>query len=540
MRLNLLESLSDNIAIDKDKCVFCSICVNTCILDNLRMKLAPCRQGCPLGVNCQGYVQLIARGEEKQAMEILRKDLPFPAILGRVCSHPCEETCHRKETEGDAVAIRNLKRYLADQFADEAIPLPEMQPDSGKTIAIVGSGPAGMMAAYDLRIQGHLVTIFDSEKEPGGMLRWAIPDFRLPQSVLDKEMGLLADMGVSFQCNVAIGKDKTIEALKNEFDAVVVATGCPEHGLLHIAGEEKQGVYHGLPFLKIVHEGKSPEIGEKVIVIGGGNVAVDSAQTALRLGAKEVTMATLESDKQLPAFPEAIESAAAEGIKFECSWGNPKLNFQDDRLIGIDFQRCVQVFDDCGCFAPSFDDCELHYLDADTVIIAIGQQVDKAFLESAGLIQDDKMAVDPLTLQAPNTPDEKVFVAGDTHKGPSSVIHALASGREAAESVHRFLCGEHLRFGRAYPGPIETEFDIDTSGASLDKRIIVTEHHAKGKGDFQEIESSITQEAARLEAKRCYSCGQPFGKFRTCWFCLPCEVECPNDALKVKIPYLLR
>jgi NADPH-dependent glutamate synthase beta subunit-like oxidoreductase len=537
MRINLLESLSDNIAIDKDKCVFCSICVNTCILDNLRMKLAPCRQACPLGVNCQGYVQLIARGEEKQAMELLRNDLPFPAILGRVCSHPCEEKCHRKETEGAAVAIRTLKRYLADQFENEAAVLPEMQPDSGKTIAIIGSGPAGMMAAYDLRTQGHMVTIFDSEKEPGGMLRWAIPEFRLPQSSLDKEMGLLTDMGVVFQCSVAIGKDKSIEALKDEFDAVVVATGCPEHGLLHIDGEENQGVFHGLPFLKMAREGKNSEIGEKVIVIGGGNVAVDSAQTALRLGAKEVTMATLESDNELPAFPEAIESAAAEGIKFECSWGNPKLNFQDGKLIGIDFQRCVQVFDDCGCFAPSFNDCELHYLDADTVIIAIGQQADKSFLESAGIIRDSKMTADPLTLQSP---DEKIFVCGDTHSGPSSIIDAMASGREAAESVNRFLNGDHLRYGRQYPGPIETEFDIDTSNASSEKRITVNEHHAKGKGDFQEIESSITQEAARIEAKRCYSCGQPFGKFRTCWFCLPCEVECPTDALKVKIPYLLR
>ncbi len=537
MGLNLLEALSDNIVIDTDKCVFCSICVNTCILDNLRMKLAPCRQACPLGVNCQGYVQLIARGEESKAMELLRQDLPFPGILGRICSHPCEEKCHRKEQEGEAVAIRHLKRYIADQFTGEKIPLPEILPDTGKDVAIVGSGPAGMMAACDLRTHGHSVTIFDSEKEPGGMLRWAIPDFRLPQSILDREMELLVDMGVSFQCNVTIGKDKSMETLKNEFDAIIAATGCPGHGMLHIDGEENPGAYHGLPFLKLVREGKILEIGKKIVVIGGGNVAVDSAQTALRLGAEEVTMVTLESNNELPAFPEAIKSAAAEGIKFQYSWGNPKLNFSDEQLIGIDFQRCVQVFDNCGCFAPSFDDCQLHYMDVDTVIIAIGQQADKVFLESSGLIQNSEMVVDPLTLQSK---DEKIFVAGDIQTGPSSVIHAMASGQEAAESVNRFLNGEHLRFGRQYPGPIETQFDIDTSMGSVDKRIIIDEHCSTGKGDFQEIELSISQEAARKEAKRCYSCGQPFGKFRTCWFCLPCEVECPNDALEVKIPYLLR
>ncbi len=537
MRLNLLESLSDNISIDKDKCTFCSICVDTCILDNLRMKLAPCRQGCPLGVNCQGYVQLIARGEDEKAMEVLRKDLPFPAILGRICSHPCEERCHRKAIEGEAVAIRVLKRYLADQFMEEKMLLPEIQPDSGKAVAVIGSGPAGMMAAHDLRIQGHSVTVFDAESQPGGMLRWAIPDFRLPQSELEKEIGLLNQMGVSFQCGVKIGQDKSLSQLRNEFNAVIVATGCSEHGVLHMEGEDKQGVYHGLPFLKEVREEKRPDVGRKVLVIGGGNVAVDSAQTALRLGAKEVTMVTLESDDELPAFQEAIEGAAAEGIKFHCSWGNPKLNFQDDKLIGIDFQRCTQVFDDCGCFAPSFDDCELHYLDADTVIVAIGQQADRAFLESTGLVQDTKMAVDPLTLQ---TSDKKVFVAGDMYSGPASVIDAMASGKQAAESVNRFLKGEHLRFGRKYPGPVETEFDIDTGGASADRRITIAEHRTEGKGDFQEIEPGIDPAAARLEARRCYSCGQPFGKYRTCWFCLPCEVECPNEALKVKIPYLLR
>lgn len=541
-RTNLLECLSDNIVIDKDRCTACGICVETCIMDNLRMKLSPCREACPLGVNCQGYVQLIARQKEDEAVALLKQTLPFPGILGRICTHPCEEHCHHKKIDGQAVAIRGLKRYLADFCDGKETILPKMAPDSGKKIAVIGSGPAGMMAAYDLRLAGHAVTVFDSANEPGGMLRWGIPEFRLPLSSLEKEIQMLKDMGVQFACNVAIGPhktktDKTIEELKKEFQAIILSTGCPEHTKLNVKGEDLAQVFHGIPFLKDVRSGKQPKLGKKVVVIGGGNVAVDAAQTALRLGAQKISMVCLESENEIPAMKEDLAAAKSEGIELKYSWGSPNFIAIDGQLGSVEFMRCTSVFDAHGNFSPDFDSCELKSVEADSVIVAIGQKADASFLETMGLSGDIIAQIDSITQQ---TSDDMIFMAGDVLTGPSSVIEAMAKGRNAAESAHRFVKGEHLKYGRAYEGPIETDFEIDISRGNGLNRHSVPGHQCQGKGDFKELGNSYDTLAAQEEAGRCYSCGDPFGKFRTCWFCLPCEVECPNDALYVEIPYLMR
>jgi len=534
MRINLLESLADNIVIDKDKCTFCGDCVERCVLDNLRMKLAPCRQACPLGVNCHGYIQSVARGEENEGMKLLRETLPFPGILGRICSQPCEEECYRKNVDGDSVAIRYLKRYLFDELDDSGTELPEVAEDSGKRVAVIGSGPAGLMAAFDLRIQGHAVTVFDAHGEPGGMLRWAIPEFRLPGEVLKRELDVLREMGIEFQCGITIGKDKGMDEIKADFQAIIIATGCPNHLMLNKDDERLAGVYHGLPFLRDVRNGTMPAVGKKTIVIGGGNVAVDAAQTALRVGAEEVTMVCLESESEVPAFPWAVESALSEGVKMKCSWGPLTFSGKNGAVSGVEFQRCLQAYDACGTFQPLFDSCELLPLEAETVIIAIGQAPDRALLEKIRLKSED---VDPLTLQFS---DEVIFMAGDVLSGSTSVVESMATGREAAESVSRFLKEEHLKLGRRYAGPIETDFEIDTSKADGAKRLNISQYKCRGKGDFTELEQGVDVETARQEAKRCLSCGEPFGKYRTCWFCLPCEVDCPHEALWVEIPYLLR
>lgn len=531
MRNTILEALSDNIVIDKNKCVFCGECVNTCILDNLRMKLAPCRQACPLEVNCQGYIQLILRGENGKALEMIEKNLPFLSILGRICSAPCEQVCHHGKTDGQPLAIRALKRYVASTIEKKELPLPTMAPTSGKSCAIVGSGPAGMIAAWDLLIKGHAVTVIDAEIAPGGMLKWAIPSFRLPNDILDKEFTRLKAMGMIFKGRTKLGMDVFLDNLARDYDAVIIATGCTKSKHLGIEGENLPGVFPALPFLKAVRAGNPPGVGKNAVVIGGGDVAVDSAQTVRRLGSENVTIISLEHKDMLPASKEALEMAAAEGIILDPCWGPTRILSKEGKVSGIELQKCISVFDMAGCFSPSFDDCTLKMINADTIIIAIGQEVAPDLFN--GSVPDH----DSLTLQ---TELNNVFIAGDVRSGMSTAVNAMASGRQAAESVHRLFIGAHLFYGRRYQGPIEKEFDIDTSRGTAGKRVSVTWKSSTKLDDFNEVEQVLTDDEARMEAGRCYSCGTPFGKFRTCWFCLPCEVECPTDALWVDIPYLLR
>ena len=535
---NLLQSLSDNIVVDTEKCTGCGICVETCVLDNLRLLLPPCRAACPLSLNCQGYIKLIAKGEEARALEQTREILPFPGILGRICSQPCEAACHRNVSgEGGSLAIRALKRHLTEDIANAEIPVPEMAADTGRKVAIVGSGPAGMLAAYDLRVKGHDVVMLEAESDPGGALRWAIPEFRLPIDILQVELNLLKAMGITIECGVKIGADRSLDDLKDAYDAVIVATGCARWAKLDLPQEELPGIYHGLPFLHDTRSGQVPEVCKRVVVIGGGNVAVDAAQTAIRLGAEEVTVACLESATELPAFEWAVETALYEKIAFAYGWGPVQFLSEGGAVSGVEFQSCVQVYDEAGAFAPRFASEDRMTLPADTVIVAIGQDSDTSLLRGTEALRDGTIAVDSLTLQ---TGDEKVFVAGDLLTGPSSAVDAMAHGREAAESVDRFLNDEHLKYGRAYAGPTITDFEIEIDPHLPSDRVAQPLHQIEGTGDFGEIEQGLTLEAAREEAHRCNSCGQPVGFYRTCWFCLPCEVECPEEALYVEVPYLLR
>ncbi len=530
MRINMLESLSDNITIDPQKCTTCGACVDRCILDNLRLKLAPCRQACPLKVNCQGYVQLILRDREDEALEMVERELPFPAILGRLCSAQCEDNCHRKQIEGEAVAIRALKRYVSDLAENDDLRLPEKAAATGKHCAVVGAGPAGMLAAFDLLVKGHAVTVYDAEQEPGGMLRWAIPAFRLPDEVLSAEWAKLTALGVTFAGGQSLGHDISLGKLTADYDAVILAIGCQRSKRLQIEGENADGVIHALGMLRTVRDGQRPEMGKDVVVIGGGDVALDAAQSALRLGAERVLVVSLESRDILPASVESLMQAESEGVELDGSWGPTRLVVQDGRVTDVELQRCTAVFDSLGCFAPLYDDCTLKTVPADTVVIAIGQERDPDFTADAD-------SCNPLTLQ---TADQNVFWAGDAVGGPSTIVEAMASGRRAAESVHRVFTGQHLVYGRSYPGPFETQFEIDISRGSDARRILPSWRLLAGKGVFEEVEKGLTEKEARQEAGRCYGCGAPFGKYRTCWFCLPCEVECPHDALWVQIPYLLR
>jgi NADPH-dependent glutamate synthase beta subunit-like oxidoreductase len=532
MDINFLTSLSENIRIDRDKCTACGRCVEVCVLDNLRLQLAPCRQACPIGMNCQGYIRQIARGKDEDGVEKVREAAPFGGILGRVCSRPCEAKCNRTKVDGQAVAIRDLKRYLTDAA-------PGMKPPAvaeiDKKTAVVGAGPAGLAAAYYLRAAGFKVSLYDQESAPGGLLRWAVPEFRLPREVLDRDLGVLAAMGVEFHGNRTLGKDLKLEDLEQKYDAVILAVGCYGRPRLDVPGEEATDVFPALEFMKKVREKKPPQIGERVVIVGGGNAAVDAAQTALRLGGKKVHLVSLEKREEMPAFAWSAAEAEEEGVLIQNGWGPKEFRTQGGKVKGVTFKKCAAVCDANGCFCPSYDEKTTMDLPADTVILAIGQKLDNRVL-APWLNASSGVEFDPVTFQ---TRKAKVLVAGDLSRGPKSIVEAMAQGKEAALSVTRLLTGEDLYYERENGKPYELQFEPDWNRAKKQERVPMPQIALSQRKEFREVAKGYSKEEALAEAERCLNCGIPTG-LRTCWFCLPCEIECPEEALYVEIPYLLR
>ncbi len=533
MDINLLTSLSDNIRIDRNKCNACGRCVEICILDNLRLQLSPCRQACPLGMNCQGYIQDLARGQEAKGLEKVRETIPFGKILGRVCSKPCESNCSRIKFDGQAVAIRDLKRYLSDQ--EEEFLLPIIVEELPQKIAIIGAGPAGLTAAYYLRANGFRVDLFDKEAAPGGLMRWAIPEFRLPQEILDKELAFLPKMGISFKGHKTWGKDLELAELERNYDSILLAIGAQETSRLNVPGEEGEGILPVLEFLKRVREKEKLSLGQRVLVIGGGNAAVDAAQTAWRLGAQKVILVCLENRSEMPAFPWSVEEAVAEGVEMLNGWGPRQFRLEGEKVRGLSLQKCVRVFDSQGLFSPIYDSKTTMDLPADTVILAIGQKIDLNLIP-ADLRGAEGVIFHPVTYQTKN---KKIFIAGDFSRGPRTIVEAMSQGKEAAISIKRFLQNYDLEYGRVNRSIYEMAFEVDFSKAKPRPRMPLSQIPVEQRRGFQEISKTYSRAEAVAEAERCLNCGVPFG-LRTCWFCLPCEIECPEKALYVEIPYLLR
>jgi len=533
MDFNLLTSLNDNIRIDRDKCTACGRCIEVCVLDNLRLQLSPCRQACPVGMNCQGYIHHLAQGKMDKGLEKVREAVPFGGILGRICSRPCEAVCNRVKVDQQPVAIRDLKRYLADQDGETWV--PTMSEEKPQRVAVVGAGPAGLTAAFYLRSAGFRVALYDQESAPGGLLRWAIPEFRLPLEVLDRELGFLEAMGIDFQGNRILGKDLDLEKIEEEYDAVLLALGAYGQTRLGAPGEEAQGILPALDFMKSVREKKPPPVGAKVIVVGGGNAAVDVAQTALRLGARKAHLVSLEKREEMPAFRWSVAEAEEEGIDIQNGWGPMRFRMEGKKVAGVSFKKCVAVNDSQGIFCPSYDEKTTLDLPADTVILAVGQKAERGVLESS-LYGPEEVRCHPLTFQ---TPKQKIFCAGDFLRGPKTLVDAMAQGKEAALSIQRLLQGEDLEYARVNPTIYELQFEPDLSQAKKRQRVAMPAIPLSRRKGFQEVARGYSREEAMAEAERCLNCGVPFG-LRTCWFCLPCEIECPEKALYVEIPYLLR
>ncbi len=527
---------SNNIQIDRSKCVFCGLCAERCIMDHIRLELSPCRASCPIGQNCQAYIQQIHRGESGRAFATVLETNPLPGVLGRVCHHPCQQACNRNGIDKAPVSIRALKRFL---FETNARPEPPSiacsQPES---VGIVGSGPAGLMAAWELRRRGYKVTVYDTSATPGGNLTGVIPEFRLPKKVAIADIEWIENWGVEFELGSELSRDIDVDRVRKLHGAVLIASGRAQALRLNITGEDAANVWAALPFLEQVKSGQKPNLGASVVVIGGGNVAIDAALTAKRLGTGSVRLICLERADEMPAFAQHVSEAIEEGITIEYGWG-PRAFIRNGALAGaVNCQLCLCVWQD-QCFAPTFDCTVERIFSADNFIVAVGGQPDPDLLNRFGLIPELGMTriADPITLE---TRTAGVFAAGDLVSGPSSVVEAMASGRRASISIDRFLTGNDLRYGRSYAGPFVTEFAAhpqEVYGALQQQPARVPLADRRG---MQEVELKFTIAQALEESRRCLNCGVPVGYNDSCWACLPCEVSCPEQALRVAVPYLNR
>jgi heterodisulfide reductase subunit A-like polyferredoxin len=543
--------------VDETKCNGCSECTQACpveVLDPFDRSLgkrkaiakhyaqatpnifgilknghSPCKMKCPAHVNIQGYVQLIKKKEYLKAVNLIRERNPLSAICGRICTHPCEEACTRSNAD-DAIAIRLLKRFASDkememiQSGQLALPEQKSPAPNAKKVAVVGAGPAGLTVANDMADRGAAVTVYEVMPAAGGMLRYGIPEYRLPKKVLDHEVELIRRKGVRFVFNCRVGKDTTIEKLRKEHDAVFISVGVSLGRPLGIEGENKTGVMQGVDFLRQAASTKKPAVKNRVVVIGGGNVAVDVARTALRLGAKNVEMVCLEQRGEMPAYPEEVAATLEEGITIRNGWG-PRQILGNGSVTGIEFKRCTSVFDADHRFNPKYDENEKTSLEAEQVILAIGQQSDKAFLAGAGVeLNRASIKADPVTMA---TTQPGVFAGGDTVSGPLSVIEAVGAGKRAAESIDRYLNGRDIRAGRFDETLRELPDELlpETEGIERKQRGQVSELPVSSRlKSFAEVEGGLTEAAALAEAERCLNCA-------LCSECGQCVEACKQNAI---------
>ncbi len=496
----------------------------------LKLGHAPCKVKCPANINIQGYIQLIKKKEYVKAVNLIRQRNPLAAICGRVCPAPCETACTRSNVDS-ALAIRQLKRFASDQeinlIKSGELAMPEIKsPQVGaKKIAIVGAGPSGLTAAADLAEKGFAVTIYESKNTAGGMLYWGIPQYRLPKDILDYEVELIKRKGVNIVLNCCVGKDKSIAELQKENDAVYMSAGAHVSRKLGIAGEDIKGVDYGVEFLKQVgNENDKPKVKEHVVVIGGGNVAVDVARTALRLGAKKVELVSLEKRNEMPAYKEEIESTLAEGIIIRNGWG-PKQILGNGVVTGIELRQCLSVFDNNGKFNPTYDDNNTITINSAQVIVAIGQMVDGDLTKHIGVdMERGCFKADPVTLE---TSVKGIFAGGDNAAGRGSVIQAVAAGKRAAESIDRYLNGDEMLTNRFEHTIKPVPEELLPSIKQVKKKIRATAIELpveKRVNNFYEIEGSFSVDDALAEAERCLNCAQ-------CSECMECVSACEKKAI---------
>lgn len=540
--------------IREDRCTGCGICAENCPVsvpnefdENLQDRKAiyryfpqavpltfvidkkdpaPCRIQCPAEINVQGYVQLIAQGKYREAVELIMERLPLPGVLGRVCPHSCESACRRSGVDS-SVAIRELKRFAADQVNLEDIPLPIIEERSEK-VAVIGSGPAGLTVAYYLRLKGYGVTIFEALPALGGMLRVGIPEYRLPREVLDHEISNILRTGITVETEKQLGKDFSLEDLRQRgFRAIFIGTGAHGPLKLNLPGEEDlSGIMQATDFLREVSLGRTEPPGKHVAIVGGGNVAIDSARTALRLGSEEVTIVYRRSREEMPAYEEEIEDALLEGIQIRYLTAPVALVSSDGKVTGL---HCLETVlgppDESGRRRPVPREGSDFVIKCDALIPAIGQEPETEWCTEYGLEVSRRGRIGALkTTMQTNAPD--VFAAGDAVSGAATVIEAVAAGHKAVTAIDRYLRGESLE-ALEYEEPLNTGDDwrqIPEGLPPLSRATVSRIEPQQAKGTFSEVSLGMTEDVAKAEANRCLNCG-------ICSECMECVRACERSAV---------
>ena len=500
---------------------------------------APCKTACPAHIAVQGYLKLAAQGKYKEALQLIKRDNPFPAVCGRICNRRCEDACTRG-TIDQAVAIDEVKRFIAQQdlnaetrFVPEKV-IPKVDGEFEEKIAIIGGGPAGLSCAYYLAEKGYRPTVFEKEKQPGGMLMHGIPEFRLEKDVIEAEIDVLRALGVEFHCGVEVGRDVTIPELREQgYKGFYVAIGLQSGGKLGVPGEDAEGVKAGIELMREVNlEGKK-NLSGRVVVIGGGNIGADVARTALRCGAEKVSLYCLEDYDSMPMGVEDRTECEEDGIEIHAGWGQTEILAENGRCSGIRFRKCLSVRNAEGRFAPTFDDNTTEEVPCDMVLYCIGQKVDwKGLLTGTAveLNSNGTAKADPVTYQ---TAEPDIFVGGDVYTGQKFAIDAIAAGKQGAVSLHRWVQDATLTIGRDKREFIELDKNnLLLEEASYDntprQRIGYNETLRK---TFKDGRVAFTEEQVKAETARCLGCGASVVDPNKCIGCGICTTRCAFDAI---------
>jgi len=508
--------------------------------------LPPCQKACPSGNWIHRVISGVNNEELDQAWWALRLENPFPGVCGRVCYHPCQESCNRKDMDG-AISIQAIERYLADHFFDKKTKPLGVRKKQEKKTAVVGSGPAGLACAYFLALMGYDVTVFEAQAEPGGMMGQVIPRYRLPKEVLARDLENIREAGVEIRTNTPIGNDLTLSGLQQAgYEALFISVGAPLSRKVDIQGVALDGVSWGVEFLREVNSGRAAGLKGDVVVIGGGNVAIDVAMTALRIGADSVQLVSLESRAEMPAHSWEQDDALEEGVSFHNGWGPKRILGENGSVVGIELKRCASVFDEQGRFAPVYEETVTKNLKAEAVIMAIGQATDLSFLQGSGIRVDpgETIRVQPETME---TTVAGIFAGGDIIDQPRGVCEAIGSGKRAAIAMDHYLKGDDLREiveKGSLARTMREHLGLDGSAESVNRKTATLDDlnlaycsalaprqprrlpPVDRVGNFNEIGIAMSLEEVSQEAVRCLSCG-------VCRMCGNCYLFCPDSAVQL-------